>query len=129
MTAPCRHKGKDLVEHSDWNKWKWRAVAAFVALGLANAFGFWLLKEERSDRIEQAATMIRVRCEDSKANRAALRRALEGMRQIVRIRVKQGSEQRAQAVLVLAELDRQIDLLPPIQNCARQAEAIRGLVD
>ena len=113
----------------EWHRWRWRAVAAFVALALANAFGFWLIGHERKDRITTAATVFELRCLDARANRAALRRALEGMGRIIRIRVAAGSRGRDESVRVLAELDRQLDLLPPIQDCRAQAETIRRLAD
>lgn len=116
------------VTRGAWRRWRREILAAFIALALANAAGFWMLTQERADRVDQAAAVILDRCRDSRANRAGLRRALEGMGQIIRIRQRAAgpSDQDAR---VLAELDRQLGLLPPIQDCRAQAETIRRLVD
>ena len=110
----------DHVTHQHWNKWKWRSVLAYAALAAANAFGFWMLTQEREDRVDQAAAVIYVRCLDSRANRLALRQALAANREQAQRLNRAGSVRR---------LDALIATLPPIQNCRAQAQRIRRLVD
>lgn len=107
----------DHVTHQHWNKWKWRSVLAYAALALANAFGFWMLTQERAARIDQAADAVLVRCLDSRANRLALRQALAANREQAQRLNRAGSVRR---------LDALIATLPPTQDCREQADAIRN---
>lgn len=46
------------VQRGDWDSWRWRIVAAFVALCVANITGFLMLSEETATR-EQAGRASR----------------------------------------------------------------------
>lgn len=103
------------VRLSAWRRYRREALAAFVALALAQAAGFWLLARERADRADQAAAVILVRCEASQANRAALRAAL--------------AANRAQAAKLgrrdaVRRIDALIATLPPITDCDAEADRI-----
>ena len=107
------------VRRSAWARYRREALAAFLILGVGNIYGFWRIEHERADRIDQAATVIRVRCEDSRANRQAIRVLLAA-------ELVEDEEHRAAA---LRRLEAALAALPPVQDCDRQAREIRGLVD
>lgn len=48
------------VHRGDWDRWRWRIVAAFVALCVANALGFVMLESETASRQAVEATANRV---------------------------------------------------------------------
>lgn len=45
--------GEKPVRKEDWDRWRWRIVAAFIALALANVVGFVMIANESASR-EQA---------------------------------------------------------------------------
>lgn len=105
------------VSESEWRRWRRHSVGAWLALGLAVTFGFWLTARERSDRIDSAAVVIRSRCETSNANRRAIR-------QIVAFELREQEHADDRALILRVERG-----LPPVQDCRGQADAIRDLVD
>lgn len=114
--------GDSAVTEADWHKWKRASLAAWIALGLATTGAFYVAYHERADRIDQAATVIRVRCADSRANRQAIR-AIAAAELVEHTR----GPERAEAIA--GAFRRILDGLPPVQDCERQALEIRGLGD
>lgn len=96
-----------VVTHDDWAKWKWRIVLAFVILALANAYGFWKIDRERSERINTAATVALTRCQETREDRLAIRALLLVALDAPLSRGRTG----------LLNLQAKSLALPPIQNC------------
>ena len=109
-----------LVTHDDWNKWKWRAVVAFITLGLSMGLGLYLIVQERNDRIDTASVIIKIRCQEARENRLAIRKIL-----LVEISErKHVNDENNIAIFKMVQRT-----LPPIQNCNKEAKAIKDLVD
>jgi hypothetical protein len=126
-----------VVRHSDWNRWRWRAVAAFVALALAQAIGFYWLSSEADNRQREDTTNLqqdraaianglRSDCLDQADSRQALRSALKGMTQITRLSVASGDESVVQGARIIAIVDAELARIPTITRaeCERLARII-----